>query len=86
MKGLQFNLKQKSNFSVKGASQKMLAGFQLTKQNGPGTGEMQITPFTNASNRNLLQAAANTAKHYAFHCILLFSILYSCVENLCVCY
>lgn len=59
----------------------MLAGFQLTKQNGSGTGKMQITPFTNADNRNLLQTAAHTAKHHAFHCILLFSILYSFDEN-----
>lgn len=47
---------------------------------------MQITPFTNANSRNLLQAAANTAKHYAFHCILLFSILYSFAENLKIYY
>lgn len=64
----------------------MLAGFQLRKQNGSGTEVTQITPFTNASNRNLLQAAANTAKRYAFHCILLFSILYSLAENLYICY
>lgn len=67
IKGLQFNLKQKSNFSVQGASKKMLAGFQITKQNGSGTGKTQITYFPNANNRNLLQAAVNIAKHYAFH-------------------
>lgn len=67
IKGLQFNLKQKSNFGVQGASKKMLAGFQITKQNRSGTGKMQITYFPNADNRNLLQAAVNIAKHYAFH-------------------
>lgn len=35
----------------------MLAGFQVTKQNGSGTGKMQITHFPNADNRNLLQVA-----------------------------
>lgn len=47
---------------------------------------MQITYFPNADNRNLLQAAVNIAKHYAFHWMMLVSVLYSFAENLSIYY
>lgn len=64
----------------------MFAGFQITKQNRSGTGKMQIMHFPNADNRNLVQAAANIAKSYAFHWMMLFSILCSFADNLSIYY
>lgn len=62
----------------------MLAGFQITKQNGSGTGKVQITHLPNADKRNLLQTAAKIAKHSAFHRMMLVSILYSFTCNLSI--